>query len=67
MSPATVLATDVTGWATCGSTGQMDSTPASGSRMMPEKKEEAAPLGFPGRTVTVISRAERPSMKPLRV
>ena len=31
------------------------------------KNEEAAPLGRPGRTVTVIKRALRPSMKPLRV
>jgi hypothetical protein len=42
-------------------TGQTASTPASGSRMMPLKKDEAAPLGRPGRTVTVISRAARPS------
>ena len=34
--------------------------------MIPEKNEDAAPFGRPGRTVTVISRAERPSMKPLR-
>ncbi len=38
-----------------------------GSRMMPLKNDEAAALGLPGRTVTVIRRAERPSMKPLRV
>ena len=42
--------------------GRSTSTPASGSRMMPLKKDEAAPLGWPGRTVTVISRAPRPSM-----
>ena len=35
--------------------------------MMPEKNEDAAPLGLPGRTVTVISRAARPSIKPFRV
>jgi hypothetical protein len=35
--------------------------------MMPEKKLDAAPFGRPGRTVTVISRAARPSTKPLRV
>ena len=34
---------------------------------MPLKNDDAAPLGLPGRTVTVISRAARPSMKPLRV
>ena len=32
-----------------------------------EKKLEAAPFGFPGRTETVMSRATRPSIKPLRV
>ncbi len=37
-------------------------SPASGSRMMPEKNDDAAPFGRPGRTVTVIKRAERPSM-----
>ena len=31
--------------------------PASGSRMMPLKNDDAAPLGLPGRTVTVIRRA----------
>ena len=46
---------------TFSSTGQMDSWPASGSRMMPLKNEDAAPLGLPGRTVTVIKRAARPS------
>ena len=30
--------------------------------MIPEKNDDAAPLGRPGRTATVISRAERPSM-----
>ena len=35
--------------------------------MMPLKNDDAAALGLPGRTVTVIRRAARPSMKPLRV
>ena len=52
---------DDIGCDTSGDTGQIDSTPASGSRMMPLKKDEAAPLGRPGRTVTVMSRAARPS------
>ena len=42
-------------------------SPASGSRIMPLKKPEAAPLGRPGRTLTVIGRTLRPAMKPLRV
>ncbi len=41
-------------------TGQAARTPASGSRIMPLKKPEAAPLGWPGRTLTVISRTLRP-------
>jgi len=48
-------------------TGQIASTPASGSRMMPLANEEAALFGLPGRTVTVGRRRLRPSMKPLRV
>ena len=62
-----MLAGEATGCVTDGSTGRIASCPASGSRMMPLKNELAAPLGLPGRTVTVFSRAERPSMKPLRV
>ena len=46
---------------TSGETGQTASTPASGSRTMPEKNDDAAPFGLPGRTVTVIRRALRPS------
>ena len=65
--PCTVFDGDDTGCVTLASTGQVVSTPARGSRMMPLKNEDAAPLGLPGRTVTVIRRAERPSTKPLRV
>ena len=50
-----------------GSTGQTARWPASGSRMMPDRKPEAAALGRPGRTLTVISRTARPVRKPLRV
>ena len=50
-----------------GATGQIASTPASGSRTMPLANDDAALLGLPGRTVTVGRRSERPSMKPLRV
>ena len=55
---------------TCASsraTGQIASTPASGSRMMPLANDDAALFGLPGRTVTVGRRRLRPSMKPLRV
>ena len=41
--------------------------PASGSRMMPEKKLDAALLGLPGRTQMVGSRMPTPSKKPRRV
>ena len=60
--PSTVCAGDDTGCDTLVSTGRIASSPASGSRMMPEKNDDAAPFGRPGRTVTVIRRAERPSM-----
>ena len=59
---STVARGDDTGCDTSGDTGQTDSCPASGSRMMPLKNELAAPFGRPGRTVTVIRRALRPSM-----
>ena len=35
--------------------------------MMEDRKPEAAAFGRPGRTVTVINRALRPSIKPRRV
>ena len=63
---STVRATEVSGCETLASTGQIASSPASGSRMIPEKNDDAAPFGRPGRTVTVIRRAERPSTKPFR-
>jgi hypothetical protein len=53
---------DAMGCKTSGDTGQTDGMPANGSRMMPLKNEDAAPLGLPGRTVTVIKRALRPSI-----
>ena len=59
-------AAEVSGCETSIDTGQIASSPASGSRTMPEKKDDAAPFGLPGRTVTVMSRAERPSTWPLR-
>ena len=50
-----------------GGTGQGARSPASGSRMIPDMKLDAAAFGLPGRTDTVISRTERPRTNPLRV
>ena len=44
--------------------GSTPPAPASGSRMMLEKKPEAALLGLPGRTQMVGSRMLMPSKKP---
>ena len=63
----TVTPGDDTGCDTVASTGQIDSSPAKGSRKIPLKNEDAAPLGLPGRTLTVIKRALRPSINPLRL
>src|ERR1700684_1538261 len=48
-------------------TGQGARSPARGSRVVPDMKLDAAPIRLPGRTVTVISRTERPRANPLRV
>src|ERR1700733_12941006 len=50
-----------------GGTGHAARCPASGSRMIPDIKLDAAAFGRPGRTATVISRTERPRTNPLRV
>jgi len=47
--PSTVLPGDANGCDTWSSTGQIASTPASGSRRMPEKNDDAAALGRTGR------------------
>ena len=52
---------------TVSETGSTASAPASGSRMMLEKKPDAALLGLPGRTQMVGRRMLSPSRKPLRV
>src|SRR2546429_314021 len=52
---------------TVSATGSSASRPASGSRMMPEKKPEAALLGLPGRTTMLGRRIPTPSQKPRRV
>jgi hypothetical protein len=64
---ATTVRGDVTHIFVDRATGQIASTPDSGSRMMPLANEDAALFGLPGRTVTVGSRRLRPSTKPLRV
>jgi hypothetical protein len=48
-------------------TGHSAATPASGIIREPLAKDDAARLGLPGRTTTVGSRSERPSIMPLRV
>src|SRR3954469_25934488 len=52
---------------TSSGTGSTASSPLSGSRMMLEKKPEAALLGLPGRTQIVGSRMPTPSKKPRRL
>ena len=52
---------------TLSDTGSTASSPASGSRMMLEKKPDAALLGLPGRTQMVGRRMLMPSTKPLRL
>ena len=66
-SPPMAFAGEASATSVPGPTGQTARWPASGSRMMPEKKPEAAALGRPGRTQTVISRMARPRTNPLRV
>jgi len=54
-------------WRTLSGTGSTASWPESGSRMMPEKKPEAALFGLPGRTQIVGRRMPMPSMNPRRL
>ena len=54
-------------WRIVSGTGRTASWPASGSRMMPEKKPDAALFGFPGRTTMDGRRMPTPSRIPLRV
>ena len=53
-------------WRTSSRTGSTASSPTSGSRMMLEKKPDAALFGFPGRTQMVGRRSPIPSKKPRR-
>ena len=66
-SAATALAGEASATSVLGSTGHTARWPASGSLIMPDRKPDAAALGRPGRTLTVIRRRARPSMNPLRV
>jgi len=54
-------------WRTWSDTGSTASMPFSGSRMMLEKKPDAALLGVPGRTQIVGKRMLSPSKKPRRL
>ena len=53
-------------WTTPRGTGSTAGRPRSGSRMMPEKKPEAAALGLPGRTQIVGNRTDTPSRRSRR-
>ena len=53
-------------WRTVSGTGRIASCPFNGSRMIPEKNDDAARLALPGRTQIVGSRTAMPSMNPLR-
>jgi hypothetical protein len=66
MIPSIVRAGEASATGVSGGTGQAAFWPASGSRIIPDRKLDAAPLGLPGRTLTVIRRTLRPRMKPLR-
>ena len=54
-------------WRTSSGTGSTASSPFNGSRMIPEKKPDAARFGAPGRTQIVGSRTPTPSMNPRRL
>ena len=53
-------------WRTLSVTGRIACCPTSGSRMIPEKKPEAARLGLPGRTQIVGRRRPMPRTMPRR-
>ena len=66
-SPSMARAGEMSATSVAAPTGQAARWPASGSRMMPDRKPDAAALGRPGRTLTVIRRTARPRRNPLRV
>src|SRR5215469_15286366 len=65
-SPSIARAGELSATAVSGGTGAFADRPASGSLMMPDRNPDAAALGRPGRTLTVIKRTDRPWMNPLR-
>src|SRR6201996_8623534 len=65
--PAMALAGEASATSVAGSTGQLVRCPASGSRMTPDMKPDAAAFGRPGRTLTLTRRRARPRRNPLRV
>ncbi len=66
-SAVTALAGEASAASVSGGTGQVARWPARGSRMMLDRKPDAAAFGRPGRTQTVISRMARPRRKPFLV
>jgi len=65
--PAMALAGEASATSVPGSTGQVARCPASGSRMMPDMKPDAAALGRPGRTLIDTRRSARPRRNPFLV
>ena len=63
---ATAARGEANQWRTSAETGRTAGRPCRGSRMMPEKKPDAARFGAPGRTQIVGSRIAMPSMNPRR-
>ena len=61
------LAGEASATSVSGSTGQMARCPASGSRMTPDMKPDAAAFGRPGRTLTLTRRSARPRRNPFLV
>jgi len=66
-SPSSARPGEASATGVSAGTGHGARSPASGSRMIPDTKLDAAAFGRPGRTATVISRTDRPRAKPLRV
>src|SRR5262249_22602522 len=67
MSPSTVHRGEDNAMGVSAGAGHSACIPASGSRMMLDRKLDAAALGFPGRTDTVINRTDLPRTNPFRV
>src|SRR5258708_28817085 len=65
-SPSIARAGEMMDASVRASTGQIARSPASGSRMMPDRKPDAAPLGRTGRTLTVAPTTAPPRSDPFR-